>query len=463
MTLSSHTESPGFVRTLSKGYALLILILAGLTPVFTTAYLYYFQDAALRFKQHGLHEIAIGISMLQSGFIAYVTYRCYLHNKEPFLRWLTLGFIGFTVIYGMHGVFTRFSHDHLMLFVLYGPASRLVMGACLLAGLMAYRWQAHSDLQARSPRFWLIWLGTFVVIDVIVYQLAFSPWASLSRWVMEITAMLIMISCALVILLRRTRSTLMMVYALSVIIFTQSSIAFLLGSAWDHIWWLAHAIFATGFMVISYGVIQAFLTTGSFTRVYSQAELLAQVQAEKVRADEALLKLQNAHQALEVLAATDSLTGCANRREFEALGVMEVTRSKRTGSPLSIVAIDLDNFKKINDNYGHKAGDEVLKAFVSLVKRTLRPIDLVGRIGGEEFALILLDTPLTGAMIVSERLRQLTEKEVITVSDARIRFTISAGIAQYGPDGETYESLIETADSRMCRAKQAGRNRVNAK
>ncbi len=141
---------------------------------------------------------------------------------------------------------------------------------------------------------------------------------------------------------------------------------------------------------------------------------------------------------------------------------MEVTRSKRNGSPLSIVAIDLDNFKQVNDNYGHKAGDEVLKAFVDLLKRTLRPIDLVGRIGGEEFSLVLLDTPLGGAAIVLERLRQLTENEVVTVAGSRIRFTISAGIAQYGPDGETYESLIEVADSRMYRAKKEGRNRVNA-
>ena len=99
MTFSSYSEPPSFVRTLTKGYAVLILLLVGLAPAFAIAYLYFFQDPALRFEDHGFHEVAIGISLLQSGFIAYVTYRCYLHSKELSLRWLTLGFLGFTVIY----------------------------------------------------------------------------------------------------------------------------------------------------------------------------------------------------------------------------------------------------------------------------------------------------------------------------------------------------------------------------
>lgn len=462
MSFSSYSEFRGIVRALAKGYAVLILMLLGLVPTFAIAYLFFFQDPAFRFEHHGFHETAIGISLLQSGFIAYVTYLCYLHSGELFLRWLTLGFLGFTFIYGLHGAFTRFSHDHIWLFILYGPASRLVMACCLLAGLMAYGRQVQTVSQACPKQFWLVWLSVFAIVDVLIYLLAYSEWAGLSRRVMEIAAMCIMLGCALTIVIRRIRSPLMTIYALSVIFFAQSSLAFLLGSLWNHMWWLAHAIFATGFMALSYGVIQAFLTTGSFTRVYSQAELIEQVLVEKARTDDALLKLQRAHNELEILAATDSLTGAVNRREFETRGMAEVARVKRSGVSLSFVTIDLDHFKLINDRHGHRVGDEVLRAFASLVKKALRPCDLIGRLGGEEFALILPDTTREGAAMVAERLRQLAENEVVTIAGTRVWFTASFGVAQYGPDGDSYESVIEAADGRLYQAKREGRNQVAA-
>lgn len=462
MPLSSYAGRPSYLRSLTKGYAILLLTLVCLAPTFAIVYLYFFQVSALDFENHGFHEIAIGISLLQSGFITYVTYRCYLDTKELFLRWLTLGFLGFSVIYGFHGLFTGFSHHHHMLFILYGSASRLVMAGCLLAGLVAYRRQEQSALQERSGHFWLAWLGAFALIDVVVYLLAVTKWASLANWVMELAAMGTMLSCALTITIRRIRSPLMVVYVLSVMFFAQSSLAFLLGSVWSHMFWLAHAIFAAGFAALSYGVIHAFQTTGSFSRVYSQTELIDQVRAEKARTDNALLELRRAHEVLEVLAATDALTGCANRREFEARGMAEIARAKRSSAPLSFVTIDLDHFKQINDRHGHRAGDEVLRAFVTLAKKILRPSDLAGRIGGEEFVLILPDTSLEGAAMVAERLRQLIERVVVAFAGAHIQFTVSLGVAQYGRDGDTYESVIEAADIRMYGAKQAGRNQVNA-
>lgn len=456
MAIASQSESPEFVRTLAKGYAELVLVLVGLVPTVAIAYLYFFQNPALRFEHHSFHEIAIGLSLLQSGFIAYVTWRCYLHAGEPFLRWLTLGFLGFTVIYCLHGAFTRFSHENVLLFILYGPASRVTMAACLLAGLIAQGQPAHPVAQRYRRRYWLAGLSAFAAIDVLVFTLASSSWGPMSRWVMEVSAMCITLVCALTIVARRIRSPLMMIFALSLLFFAQSSLAFLLGSAWNHMWWLAHAVFATGF----YGVIQAFLTTGSFTAVFSQAELMEQIRMEKVRAEDALLKLQRAHEELETLAATDLLTGAASRREFEARAAAEVVRVKRSETPLSFVAIDLDHFKEINDRHGHRAGDEVLRAFVALVRKVMRPSDLIGRLGGEEFAMMLPDTTREGAAAVAERLRQRVEGEAVTIAGTHLRFTASLGVAQYGPDGDGYESVIEIADSRMYRAKQQGRNQV---
>lgn len=462
-TVSDYSAPQRFVRALINGYAMLILVLLGLVPSLAIAYLYFFQNPTLRFEDHSFHEIAIGISILQSGFITYVTYRCYLHSGETFLRWLTLGFLGFTLIYGLHGAFTRFSHDNVLLFILYGPASRLTMAGCLLAGLITYGRQALAVGQRHLILYWLVWFSVFVVVDVLVFILANSTWGSLSRGVMEASAMCIMLGCALTIIARRIRSPLMTIFTFSVLYFAQSSLAFLLASPWNHMWWLAHAVFATGFMALSYGVIHAFLTTGSFVNVYSQVELMEQIRAEKARAEDALLELQRAHEKLEISAATDSLTGASSRREFVARAMTEVERVKRRGAPLSFVAVDLDYFKKINDKHGHRAGDEVLKAFVALVRKSLRPSDMIGRLGGEEFALLLPDTTLENAAKMTERLRQDVENEVVRIGDTQVRFTVSIGVAQYGPDGDTYESVTEVADGRMYQAKWAGRNQVVVK
>lgn len=460
MSATSQSESPALVRALAKGYAELVLVLVGLGPTVAVAYLYFFQNPALLFEHHAFHEIAIGISLLQSGFIAYVAWRCYVHTGEPLLRWLTLGFLGFTVIYCLHGAFTRFSHDNVLLFLLYGPASRVTVAVCLLAGLIAQGQPAHPVAERYRRRYWLAGFSAFAAINVLVFMLASSPWGPLSRWVMELSAMFITVGCALTVLARRNRSSLMTILGLSLLLFAQSSLAFLLGSAWNHMWWLAHAVFATGFMVLSYGVIQAFLTTGSFTAVFSQTEMMEQVRAEKVRAEDALLKLQRAHEELETLAATDLLTGAASRREFEARAAEEIARAKRSEAPLSFVVIDLDHFKEINDRHGHRAGDELLRAFVALVRKLMRPSDLIGRLGGEEFAMMLPGTTREVAAAVAERLRQRIEGESVTIDGAQLRFTASLGVAQYGLDGDGYESVIDIADDRMYQAKQQGRNRV---
>lgn len=462
MTVAKPHESQDFVRTLSKGYAALILIILGLTPSFAIAYLHFFQDSRLLFEHHVFHEVAIGVSLVQSGFITYVTWRCYQHSGEPFLRWLTLGFLGFTVIYGLHGVFTRYSHENVWAFILYGPASRLVMAGCLLAGLLVYGRQAQSIAQRSRGHYWLAWIGVFVGINVLVFVLANSTWAPAIRWAMEVSAMCLMLVCAATIFARRIRSPLMTVFALSLLIFSQSSLAFLVGTVWTHQWWLAHAVFAAGFMALSYGVIHAFLTTGSFTTVYSQVELMERIKTEKERAEGALLELQRAHRDLEILAATDSLTGATNRREFATRAAAEITRATRSGAPLSVLVVDLDRFKQINDRYGHQAGDEVLRVFVETVRKGLRPNDLIGRLGGEEFGVMLPDTTRAGAGRLAERLRHIVENQIVTINDAQVRLTASFGAAQLGLDGNTYESMIDAADGRMYRAKQDGRNMVVA-
>lgn len=162
------------------------------------------------------------------------------------------------------------------------------------------------------------------------------------------------------------------------------------------------------------------------------------------------------------LAATDPLTGTFNRREFTAIAEREALRSSRYHHSLSILMLDLDHFKRLNDTYGHAAGDKALQRFTMICANALRNVDVFGRWGGEEFVALLPETDIQGATIIAERLRKLTSDNVLTFNDHKISFTISIGIAEF-KDGEvTIDQALSRADSAVYDAKKAGRDRISA-
>jgi diguanylate cyclase (GGDEF)-like protein/PAS domain S-box-containing protein len=164
---------------------------------------------------------------------------------------------------------------------------------------------------------------------------------------------------------------------------------------------------------------------------------------------------------LEYLATTDALTGAYNRRHFLELTGAEVIRARRYQSPLSISMIDIDQFKGINDQYGHPVGDLVLMELAKLLKSHLRPNDILGRLGGDELAVTMVECSLQRAFAALERLRKSIEEcRVITVEGTEIHFKISAGIAQLADESEDLESVVRRADQALYLAKNMGRNRV---
>jgi len=159
---------------------------------------------------------------------------------------------------------------------------------------------------------------------------------------------------------------------------------------------------------------------------------------------------------LEERASTDPLTGAMNRNGIEEKIRHELMRSERYGYKLSIVVIDLDHFKAVNDTYGHLTGDRILRGFCEIARSCLRSTDTLGRMGGEEFVALLSETGVTGARLFAERLRTTLEGFEF---DRGIRVTASMGVAGHR-EGEEFSSWMERADSAMYRAKQSGRNRV---
>ncbi|HEX2058086.1 MAG TPA: GGDEF domain-containing protein, partial [Actinomycetota bacterium] len=171
----------------------------------------------------------------------------------------------------------------------------------------------------------------------------------------------------------------------------------------------------------------------------------------------AALALRNSWllQQVQKLAETDGLTGLANRRTFETTLERELSRSARSGEPVTLVMVDIDHFKALNDKHGHQAGDEVLKLVADVLASACRDFDTAARYGGEEFAVVLPACSSAESLVVAERLRgSIAEIETVT------SVTASAGVATFPAHAGDGESLIRAADEALYESKRAGRNRV---
>jgi two-component system, cell cycle response regulator len=173
-------------------------------------------------------------------------------------------------------------------------------------------------------------------------------------------------------------------------------------------------------------------------------------------------KSENAR--LEVLAQTDPLTMVLNRRALTTRLASELDRARRYEAVLSLLMIDLDHFKSVNDTYGHLVGDDVLRATAALLQQAVRSVDVVARYGGEEFVIVLPETPLSGAVAFAERVRQQIEDHPFrALSGERLRVTASIGVGVFpAEDVSTVDTLLAHADEALYRAKAAGRNQVRA-
>ena len=172
------------------------------------------------------------------------------------------------------------------------------------------------------------------------------------------------------------------------------------------------------------------------------------------------IDLEKANQDLAILSQTDGLTQLFNRTHWEQCLLAEYKRWTRSQNSSCLVMLDIDHFKQVNDNYGHMAGDEVIKHLSSLIREHVRETDVSGRYGGEEFAILLADTTLKNANVFAQRLREQVEKSVVKYNDIDIIYTVSMGVAEVNGSIKTHEAWIECSDTALYQSKEAGRNQV---
>ncbi|WP_448567438.1 diguanylate cyclase [Thalassotalea ganghwensis] len=171
-------------------------------------------------------------------------------------------------------------------------------------------------------------------------------------------------------------------------------------------------------------------------------------------------ELEKANQELAILSQTDGLTKLFNRTHWENCLQAEYKRWLRSQNASCLVMLDIDHFKRVNDEYGHMVGDEVIRHIAKLIRDQVRETDVSGRYGGEEFAILLADTDLASAKTFAERLRRNVEESVVKYNDIDIKYTISIGIAEVSHSIDNYEAWIECADAALYMSKEGGRNRI---
>ncbi len=173
-----------------------------------------------------------------------------------------------------------------------------------------------------------------------------------------------------------------------------------------------------------------------------------------------LREIEEINRKLQQLAIHDGLTGLYNHRYFDDRLRLEMQRAERYKRPTTLLMLDLDRFKLVNDRYGHPVGDQVLKEVAEIIRRRIREVDIAARYGGEEFVVILPETARENAAVVAERIRKSVEDARFAADGQEAKITISIGVADFPTDAHDHDKLVEAADKALYQAKQEGRNRV---
>lgn len=279
------------LRKVASFYLYAASLALALAPLAGIVYLQTYQTEAPRYVEHSFHIWSIGAVVLVSAVLSFIAWRCYLEGGERLTRYLTLGYLGFTVTYALHGILTPLADSMPALFLLPGPSARLVMTVCLLGGVMGYGLPAEALQLRRSPSLWLPGMMTLGLFLLAVLWLAADqplPFQTL-RLGTEAAAGILSLGVLLLLPLKRVKGPMLWYHAIALTWMAESSLGFIYAGVWNQMWWFSHIVSLSGFVLLGCGLAQAFLTSGSFSGLYS---------ASKAYAD--LAEIKHAHEMLQM-------------------------------------------------------------------------------------------------------------------------------------------------------------------
>lgn len=259
---------------LSPWYKRTVMLLLMLLPAVGTGFLILVTDPARLFPFGVTHQIMILTAVLLSALLGYAAYRSYRKELDRSLRYITLGYLGFAIVYSFHGLFTPLAHDHLLLFVIYGPVSRLIMCLYVYIGLQQLLKRAAPETRPASRSWWMIHLAVFAAAALLAGAAVHAGFLTVFR-VKLIEGLSLAISLLGVtrLVLLRSRSSLLRYHLLAQLFLAQTSLAFIWSSPWNGLWWFAHAISAAAFMVLGYAVVRSYDESDSWANVYEETLL----------------------------------------------------------------------------------------------------------------------------------------------------------------------------------------------
>jgi hypothetical protein len=330
-------------------YKSLVLLLAVTLPAAGIGYLQLFGDPQLKANSIHFHEAAITFALLISAFVTWVAYQNYKKSGEQFLRFVTLAFLSFVLLYAPHGILSRASTHHLTLFLIFGPISRLTMAVYLFVGLLRFKRDPDEiAIRSKGSRWWPHIL-LFVAGGLVVYAVGSHRDITVPQVkAIETVSLVVLIASVLLMLVRGIRKLLMWYHMFALLLFIQASAAFLLGRPWNHMWWLAHAVSAAGFFILGYAVMRAQQTTRSFANIYSEVELYATLHARTEALTEANQRLEENQRQLE--EALEERNREATEKERLIRELEEALSRVRTLSGLLPIC---SSCKNIRDDQGY--------------------------------------------------------------------------------------------------------------